>query len=87
MFNLMQVVEQEMADQKFMLRNKNTHRARYLHHDAETEQDVIVVIYFDLSMGSDFSMENLQDSMVFSDLMDIYKAEAAVTMRCEVRQL
>lgn len=87
MFDLMNALKLLTPNYKFTLRTSNTHRARYLHHDAATEQDIIVVIYNDLTIGEPFTKDVLAEKATLTELLEKYEHDSAMTIRCEVRQL
>lgn len=87
MINLLDLLTVSVPYEEFTLRTSNTGRARYLHHDAATEQDIIVVIYNDLTIGEPFTKDVLADKATLTELLEKYEHDSAMTIRCEVRQL
>ena len=83
MINLLDILKTEMVGKSLKLRSIKPNKARYLYHDAETEQDVIAVLYFD----EGFDIALLHGSMWFSELVEHQEYGDNVRLRCEVRQL
>lgn len=83
MFNLLDTLKREMVGRNMVLRSINKNKARFLHHDEETGQDVIAVLYFD----EEFDPALLHGAMWFSELVDMHEHDRRIRLRCEVRQL
>lgn len=83
MINLVDILKHEMVGRNMVLRSINKNKARFLYHDAETEQDIIAVLYFD----EGFNVGNIHGVMYFSELVQHQEHGNNVRLRCEVRQL
>ena len=83
MFNLTEILRPAMVGKSFMLRSIKRDKARFVHHDEDTNQDVIAVLYFD----QEFDPALLHGVMEFSELVEHHDHDRRVRLRCEIRQL
>ena len=83
MIDIIEILKHEMLGCVMQQRQLKKNRARYLYHDASTEQDVIATVYF-----PEGTNENLFfNKQYFNELVNLVEHNSEMRLRCEIRQL